>query len=1310
MNRIIILFLLLVCLSVGLYAVLRPTRIQAAVGSLPVGAYFQQCLSNLNRTGASFSGVGGEGTVNVLTTPTCAWTAASTDSWITINSGSTGVGNGTVLYSIAANTGAARVGTMTIAGTTFTVSSAGTSQLLPERVRALPRLQSITFFERTGGTAPRPFIFPVNSLQMTGRRPNPLSAANSDFTGAAGEYYDVFYSDDVGSPDENGRYVTIECEYSQPDGALNIAEVNLNFDDGSAARFDTVASFLALGSRALSATAANAIDGDLQTHTTLGNTIGQTERLRLTLGLTLFSPGCTFTISPGSAYWSAGGSGGLVRVFAPGGCSWIATSNASWLVIVSGHAGAGDGLVTYEVRPNKGGLRSGTLTIAERSFTVTQEEGGCPVLEPRTQPFLNSGGSVSIQVHATSDCTWSATSDADWITIISAPSGIGSGTLTYSVAPNSGARRVGTIRVNGKPHTVIQSPDCEVVVNRQGGPISADSGAISPIIIGQGSLNLDVGAFIEVWAPAECTWGASSFADWIRLSFPGGQGSASLTAMGNKIVFVSALFNNDTQSSREGFVEIAGRRIQVIQGSNTDSHLFQCLFGLIGIVSPPSDAPELAYAFRDDVLARSPRGRAYTKLYYDHASEAVRIAMLNPVLILRSREILERYKPVIQSMVNGQGATFTDGDLDEIDAFITSFAERGSSELLETVRELRNDLRNPDAHREFGIRVIKGSKRELSGTLDLHRIIYTSAGLSGLFGVLAIGVLITKRRGRRGAKTWLCGLLAIVMAGCQWPAESRRQLFPDDRSAQAIRPESAMTGHVGPAAKHSAWRPNESILNLAAHQPSGMRCLDRLPLRFELNRGQADSRAKFVARMPGYSLLLTPTRAVMKLKGSPADVLTMKMVDANPDPPMLGLDELPGASKYFAGKDPNGWQRSVPSYRRVKYVGIYKGIDAVCYGNQGRLEYDFIVAAGGDPATIRLGFEEANRVEIDAAGDLELAFTGGEVRQYKPVVYQELNGVRREISAHYTLIQNPESELGNPLVGFEIGNYDRTRPLIIDPVLTYSTYVGGSGEDQGAAIAVDSAGNTYVTGFTGSLDFPSANPQQPASRGDEDAFVLKFNPSGNQLLYATYLGGSGRDNGSQIAVDAAGNAYVTGVTDSIDFPVRSAIQPALRGTAGAFVTRLGPTGDLLYSTYLGGGGLSLGTSIAVDAAGNTFVAGATTSPDFPTVGPFQAVHRGATETFVAKLNSSGTDLVYSTYLGGSGDDIATGLAVDAAGNIYVSGVTTSRDLRTTESAQKHHGGGLLDGFVAKLNSNGSQLEYCSYLGGRGNDRALANSR
>jgi len=505
-------------------------------------------------------------------------------------------------------------------------------------------------------------------------------------------------------------------------------------------------------------------------------------------------------------------------------------------------------------------------------------------------------------------------------------------------------------------------------------------------------------------------------------------------------------------------------------------------------------------------------------------------------------------------------------------------------------------------------------------------------------------------------------------------------------------------------------QPSSVYQTIAKAQVKVLDQYGKLPLSFEANRGQTDSRVKFLSRGHGYSLFLTRNQAVIALKNAaPPEmkgstgrelvdkqksgaaqetVLRMELAGANPAPRVLGAEELPGKTNYFLGNDPAKWRTNVPTYAKVKYAGVYPGVDLVYYGNQGQLEYDFVVAPGANAKQILLKFCGVGKLRVDEKGDLLIGSRGEEVRFEKPVVYQEVAGKKTPVEGGYILASTNQ-------IGFRLGEYDHGKPVVIDPLLIYSTYLGGSGGDQGNSIAVDASGNAYVTGLTDSTNFPTVNALQSTnSSGTYDAFVTKLNPAGSALIYSTYLGGNGLDDGTGIAVDASGNAYVTGRTSSTNFPTANALQSTLAGEGNAFVAKINATGSaLVYSTYLGGTDYDSGNGIALDASGNAYVTGAASSTNFPTTADaFQTAIAGSENAFISKINATGSALVYSTYLGGNEDDSGNAIAVDASGNAYVTGATDSANFPTTADAFQKAIGGLYDNaFVTKINPSGSAL-------------------
>jgi Beta-propeller repeat len=503
----------------------------------------------------------------------------------------------------------------------------------------------------------------------------------------------------------------------------------------------------------------------------------------------------------------------------------------------------------------------------------------------------------------------------------------------------------------------------------------------------------------------------------------------------------------------------------------------------------------------------------------------------------------------------------------------------------------------------------------------------------------------------------------------------------------------------------------------------------RLPMGFEQNQGQIASKVQFVSRGGGAILFLTSNGAVLALnrrlskdeqhganlrtttqQSATTSVVRLTFAGATPGAQAGGLEPLPGKSNYFIGNDPAQWRTNVPSYAKVRYSDLYPGVDLVYYANHGQLEYDLVVAPGASPRSIRLSLQGADRFEIGANGDLVLHTAGGEVLQRRPVAYQETRNGRRRVEARYVPIGERE-------VRIAVGSYNEGEPLILDPVLDWSTYLGGNGNDEGHGITIDGDGNVYVTGRMNSITFPVINSVpgsiQPANAGGDDAFVTKINAAGTAILYSTFLGGSGDDWGNGIAVDSAGNAYVTGQTTSTAFPRVSggSIQSSSGGGQDAFVTKINPSGTaILYSTFLGGTDDDGGFGIAVDDAGDAYVTGYTSSATFPGISgsSIQSVNRGGFgDAFVTKINPVGTAILYSTFLGGAHFDAGQGIAVDGAGNAYVTGVTRSTTFPGVGggSIQSTAGGGQ-DAFVTKINAVGTALLYSTFLGGSGDDHGF----
>jgi hypothetical protein len=476
-----------------------------------------------------------------------------------------------------------------------------------------------------------------------------------------------------------------------------------------------------------------------------------------------------------------------------------------------------------------------------------------------------------------------------------------------------------------------------------------------------------------------------------------------------------------------------------------------------------------------------------------------------------------------------------------------------------------------------------------------------------------------------------------------------------------------------------------------------MSAYGRLPLVFEpARRGGA-----FLARGEGALVGLDARGAVFALRGEGqrSALVRMELAGARPDARLAGKHRLPGVVNEFAGGDRSRWRTNVPTFARLSARDVYPGIELAYHGRQGVLEYDFLLAPGADPAAVALRFRGHRGMRLDRAGDLLLSLPGGVLRQHRPVAYQLFGGERRRVAARFSLH-------AHHLVGFALGRYDHSRPLVIDPSVPYSTYLGANSDDSGLGIAVDSSGNVYLTGSTLSTNFQTANPFQLVSGGGTDAFVVKLNAAGSALVYSSYLGGGGEDIGRSIAVNSLGSAYLSGSTFSTNFPTANAVQTTYGGNGDAFVARLNAAGSALtYSSYVGGSGDDSSRSIGIDSSGNAYLTGRTSSTDFPTANAIQTTKQGTFDAFVTKLNAAGNAYVYSTYLGGSAEDQGYAIAVDPSGNSYLTGLAFSADFPTVNPIQATYGGSG-DAFVTKLNAAGSAIDYSTFLGG--NDAETGN--
>lgn len=584
---------------------------------------------------------------------------------------------------------------------------------------------------------------------------------------------------------------------------------------------------------------------------------------------------------------------------------------------------------------------------------------------------------------------------------------------------------------------------------------------------------------------------------------------------------------------------------------------------------------------------------------------------------------------------------------------------------------------------------------------------------------------------------------------------------------------------------------NSSAVTLTKPPPESLEPILRRLAIFEMNRGQVPPEVKYLARNQNYNLFLTSSEVILSsYQGSylserqPRSLfkrypqkgcvnpqpqfssLRLKLAGSNPQSRIQGQNPLPGVHHYLIGDNLERWRANLPTYSKVRYEAIYPGIDMVFYNNGRQLEFDFIVAPFSSLQAIRINVKGAEQLKTSRSGDLSLITPAGEFKLLRPTVYQETDGIRRELKGRFVVLNHHQ-------IGFQVQDYDPSKTLVIDPVLTFSTYYGGTGMEQGFGIAVDPFGNTWVTGITSSAnfpikpsgfnlrgaqdafilklkpsgevefatffggtgnevgigvavtdsgevciigettsaDFPLKSPLQSRSGGGRDVFIAKLSAQGDQLLFSSYLGGQADEQGRGVALDFSGNVWLVGITRSADFPVNKPLQNNYLGKDEGFVAKIGVDGKLLFSTWLGGSGDDGPTSIAVDRFGNAYIAGTTDSTGFRTIpGSVQLTKRNGFDAFIAKIDVSASSILYSTYLGGDADDGASGVAVDYQGNAYVTGGTRSNDYPTTASAfQRTYGGGAAlggDAFVTKLNDKGSDFIYSSYLGGSGPDQAV----
>ncbi len=913
--------------------------------------------------------------------------------------------------------------------------------------------------------------------------------------------------------------------------------------------------------------------------------------------------------------------------------------------------------------------------MASKIFSLTiGPVGSCLyTISPKTEIIPSTGGTGLISITAPPNCTWSAEVDTVskyFISLTSAASGSGNGTLSYSVSPIANGSRSGSIEIRRGP-SIIDPIEGVVTVKQEGSVCPTSAYSISPA--GAAYESGDGTGSFEVTAPDDCKWTASTNAPWITID------SLSLEPeMGNGEVLYSVSKNNGFW--RGASISVAGQAFAVYQDSESCPIKFFCLIfpAVCGVHA--NDALTVSRRFRDDVLSRSPRGRHYTRLYYEFSSEAVQMMMLHPMLILRSREMFARYMPVVEAMVKGEQPTLSEGDLTEIDDFLNALAADGSPLLHDAVKTLREDLRDPSVQAEFGITVTAGPRRESPAQSRLPQLKQVGPLLPplGLFIVFAVrrrlhrSLVATRPATRPAASLFkrpfgLAMALLLVGSGSaisgQSSATSPTPPFGQDQST----PTTTVAGKR--AANHKAFE-SESR---ESHKPQPLAINPALNFSTYFGGGGTDE-GNSIAVDGGGNIYVTgftdslnfPVAAAAQpgFGGGQQDAFVVKL---NP----TGTRVIYATYLGGGGQD-NGTAIAVDGDGNAYVTGYTDSSD-------------FPVRNALQPT--RAGAFNAYVVKLNPTGSIVYStLLGGSLGDYGSSIAVDKAG-----SVYVAgIATSPDFPLRNAAQSAFGGLADVfvTKLNAAGTRLVYSTYLGGAGTDAATSIAVDAAGSVYLTGLTTSPNFPTANaPQATHGGGLFDAFVTKLNAAGAQVVYSTYLGGSGVDRAFRIAVNGAGNAYVTGDTDSTDFPAIGAAQAVTGGSADVFVSKLNATGTALdYSTYLGGSEIDGGTGIAVDTAGNATVTGFTASVNFPLASAAQPFFSGGYDGFVARLNATGATLEYAAYLGGSGMDSAFAVAIDATGKAYVMGVTGSLDFPISLPLQMEFGGGISDIFVAKLKS------------------------
>ncbi len=888
-----------------------------------------------------------------------------------------------------------------------------------------------------------------------------------------------------------------------------------------------------------------------------------------------------------------------------------------------------------------------------KSFNLTiLPLGSCVYnISPTTAHFPGNGGSGTISISTDSNCPWSLNVQSlDMITLTSAVSGRGTGSFSYTVSPTTTDSRSTTIDVYRGLSPASSPFEGSVTVTQEKSLCPVEVYQISPTYVTHDHTSA-AGGF-AVTAPSGCKWTAVTEATWVHASFGD---STKKPVDGDGMVFY--IINPNDGPWRGSAISINGRMFGVYQDTNgCPITVTSRSLSATGSLTADS-AMKSSRRFRDEVLARSPRGRHYSQLYYSFSSEAVQIMLLHPLLLLKSREMLELYMPVVDGLLNGQSATLTEGDLAEIDDFLGEFASSGSAILRDAIQMLKADLRDPVIQTELGLTVKAGPKRELRSESRLPKF-------GGLGSHISLGVFL------------------FLVARCRYRVSNRRFFWSGRiRISKAIIPFLAVT------------------IAVASNSVSGHSIIDGGSLN-QIRTAKAKNHS--ISRIEA-SLTSPPDLSFSTyLGGEGKDEGNSIAVDDSGNIYVTGSTDsrnfpvLNAAQANFAGGSQDAFVAKLNASGTQLIYATYLGGAGQDRGTS--------IAVDANGNAYVTGFTESSNfpvknplqppksgldaflVKLDSSGSIVFStLLGGSLSDYGSSIAVDPTGVYVAgiTTSEDFPVQRAAQTVFGGLADTFVAKFNQAGTRVI-----YATYLGGAGTDAATSIAVDSTGSAYVTGVSSSPNLPTVNAFGTTLNGVFDAFVTKISASGEQFIFSTYLGGSGVDRALRIAVNPNGNAYLVGDTDSADFPTVNPFQTALGGKSDLFLTKLGVSGKTLeYSTFLGGSDIDGGTSLAIDPAGNVTVAGFTTSVNFPIVAALQPGPGGRYDAFVARFNPAGSGLDYSTYLGGSGSDSAFGVSVDSAGVTFVMGFTNASDFPTSRAMQQVNGGGQADLFVARIKSN-----------------------